>query len=173
MKLMIVRAYVTLLDANPGLWRRVEMPVDFTLNGLHGVIRTVMGWYEYRRHHFRVGAVTYGKPSLDDPYRLNEEKRKLGLLAREGERAFEYFYDDGAQWHCAIVLEALTPATPGVTYPRLIDGAGRHPRADAQDPSSDAEFIEADAEPGANPLDVDEINRTLARFLGRRRTRPK
>ena len=120
MKDMIVRAYVTLLDADPAIWRRIDVPAGFTLKHLHDAIQTVMGWYDGHLHHFQIGGTLYGEPSPEDEDYdrkiLNEHKLKLGTLAGDDERAFEYLYDYGDNWRCTVVLEAFTAAGPGITY---------------------------------------------------------
>lgn len=193
MKNMIVRVFVTMLDVDPAIWRRVEIPADFTLKNLHDIIQAVMGWYDYHLHHFEIGGSLYGEPAPeDDDYDreiLNERKLKLDTLGGDGERAFDYVYDYGDNWRCAIVLEALAPATPETIYPRLIDGARRGPPEDVGGPWGYAEFLDAIADPkherhgeltewsggdfDPNRFDRDEINRALRRLSPRKRARSK
>jgi len=44
MKDSIIRVSITLLDVDPAIWRRIEVPADCSLEGLHDVIQTLMGW---------------------------------------------------------------------------------------------------------------------------------
>ena len=138
MKDMIVRLHVTLLDVDPAIWRRIEVPADFTLKALHDVLQRAMGWYGYHLHHFEIGGILYGEPSPDDAEFdrdiVNQRKLKLATLGEEGDRLFEYVYDYGDNWCCAIVIEALQPALPGIVYPRLIEGARRGPPEDVGGP---------------------------------------
>jgi Plasmid pRiA4b ORF-3-like protein len=186
MRNMVVRAFVTMLDADPAIWRRIEIPADFTLKNLHDIIQAAMGWYDYHLHHFEIGGSLYGEPAPDDYDReiLNERKIKLGMLGGDGERAFDYVYDYGDNWRCTIVLEALLPSAPGATYPRLIDGARRGPPEDVGGPWGYAEFLDAIADPeherhaeltewsggNFNPdhFDPDEINRALRQLSPRK-----
>jgi len=193
MKDMIVRAYITLLDADPAIWRRIELPAGFTLKHLHDVIQTVMGWYDGHLHHFQIGGMLYGEPSPEDDLHdrelLNERKFKLASLANDGERAFEYVYDYGDNWRCTVVLEALTAADPGVTYPRLVSGARHGPPEDVGGPWGYIDFLDAIADPkhercaeltewsggdfDPDRFDIDEINRALAQLSPRKSTRRK
>lgn len=178
-----------MLDVDPGIWRQIEVPADFTLKGLHDVIQNVMGWYDGHLHHFQIGGTLYGEPLPEDRDNLSERKLKLASLANDGERIFEYVYDYGDNWRCAIVLEALTPASPGVTCPRLVTGARHGPPEDVGGPWGYIEFLEAIADPkherhaeltewsggdfDPNRFDIDEINRALAQLSPRKSTRHK
>jgi hypothetical protein len=66
MKDSIIRVSITLLDVDPAIWRRIEAPASFTLEGLHDVIQTVMGWADYHLHHFQFGEAMYGAPTPED-----------------------------------------------------------------------------------------------------------
>lgn len=63
MKDSIIRISITLLDVDPAIWRRIEVPASFTLEGLHDVIQIVMGWADYHLHHFQLGDAMYGMPT--------------------------------------------------------------------------------------------------------------
>jgi hypothetical protein len=189
MKNSIVRIAVTLLDVDPAIWRRIEVPASFTLKELHDVIQAVMGWADYHLHHFQIGGVQYGEPTPEDRDIASERKLKLSTLAIDGERVFDYVYDYGDNWCCVVVLEAIAPVVPGVSYPRLIEGARRGPPEDVGGPWGYNEFLEAIANPkherhqelrqwsgedfDPTKFDADEINHTLAQFSPRKGTRRK
>jgi hypothetical protein len=189
MKDMVVRAYVTLLEADPAIWRRIELPPDFTLKDLHDVMQRIMGWADYHLHHFQIGGIRYGEPSPEDRDIASEHKVKLAALAIDGERAFESVYDYGDNWRCAIVLEALTPVIAGITYPRLVDGARRGPPEDIGGPWGFVEFLQAIADPkherhaelsewsggdfDPDDFNIDEIKRALAQLSPRATSRKR
>jgi hypothetical protein len=189
MKDSIVRIAITLLDVDPAIWRRIEVPASFTLKELHDIIQALMGWADYHLHHFQIGGIQYGEPTSEDRDIVSERKLKLSTLAIDGERAFDYVYDYGDNWCCVVVLEAIAPIVQGVSYPRLIEGARRGPLEDIGGPWGYNEFLEAIADPkherhqelrewsgdDFNPteFDADEINRTLAQFSPRKGTRRK
>jgi hypothetical protein len=52
MKDQIIRISITLLDVDPAIWRRIEVPASMTLECLHEVIQTVMNWADCHLHHF-------------------------------------------------------------------------------------------------------------------------
>jgi hypothetical protein len=113
MKDSIVRICVTLLDVDPAIWRRIEVPANCTLERLHDVLQIILGWADYHLHHFQIGSLMYGEPTPEDRDVLDGRKLKLSSLAIDGERAFEYVYDYGDNWRCVVVLEAIAPSDRG------------------------------------------------------------
>jgi hypothetical protein len=189
MKDSIVRVSITLLDVDPAIWRRIEVPTSMTLEGLHDVIQIVMGWADYHLHHFQSGSVMYGAPTPDDREMHDGRKIKLSTALVDGERVFDYVYDYGDNWCCVVVLEAIAPMIPSVTYPRLVEGARRGPPEDVGGPWGYGEFLEAIADKkherhkellewcggdfDPQQFDIDEINRRLASLAPRKSTRRK
>jgi hypothetical protein len=49
-----VQLSVTLRDIEPPIWRRLLVPASLTLDELHAVIQTAMGWEDYHLHLFEV-----------------------------------------------------------------------------------------------------------------------
>jgi hypothetical protein len=187
MKDSIIRVSITLLDVDPAIWRRIEVPANVTLEGLHDVIQIVMGWADYHLHHFQFGEVMYGMPSPEDPDMNDGRKIKLSALLADGERTFQYLYDYGDGWCCIVVLEAVAPIRPDVTYPQLVEGARRGPPEDVGGPRGYGEFLEViadtkherhtellewcDGDFDAQQFDVGELNRRLASLAPRKSTR--
>jgi hypothetical protein len=157
------------------------------------IIQIVMGWDDYHLHHFEIGGSLYGEPCPEDKDYdlkvLDERTLKLGTLADNGQRTFGYVYDYGDNWHCMVVLEATSAAAPGVTYPRLIEGARHGPPEDrrrslglpriprshcrSQTPASKRAHDLERRRLNPENLDRDEINRTLRRLSPRKRPRRK
>ena len=44
---------VTLSDS-PAIWRRLQMPGDFTFSDLHVAIQDAMGWHDWHLHEFEI-----------------------------------------------------------------------------------------------------------------------
>jgi hypothetical protein len=184
----IIRISISLLDVDPAIWRRIEVPASMTLEGLHDVIQTVMSWADCHLHHFQLGDVMYGVPAPDDPEMNDGRKVPLWTLLDEGERTFPYLYDYGDGWCCMVILEALTPMRSGVSYPRLIEGARRGPPEDVGGPWGYGEFLEAIADPkherhtellewrsdfDPQQFDIEKLNSRLAALAPRKVTRRK
>lgn len=43
---------VSLIDVEPPVWRRVQVPQDLTLPRLHAILQVVMGWTDSHLHQF-------------------------------------------------------------------------------------------------------------------------
>jgi pRiA4b ORF-3-like protein len=70
----------SLEDAEPPIWRRLEVPAEITLKDLHSVIQTAMGWENAHLFQFHVG------------------REQLGDLSLRGIKRFTYVYDMGDNW---------------------------------------------------------------------------
>ena len=44
---------VTLSDS-PAIWRRLQIPGDFTFSDLHVAIQDAMGWHDWHLHEFEI-----------------------------------------------------------------------------------------------------------------------
>ena len=58
----IYQIKVTLLGTDPPIWRRLLIPADLTLEQLHDVLQSAMGWEDCHLHEFRIGKQRFGKP---------------------------------------------------------------------------------------------------------------
>jgi hypothetical protein len=146
----IARLRIDLAEITPRIWRRVEVPRDLTLKGLHDVIQAVMGWQDYHLYAFRIGGTTYGAPTtsaLDGHVTLSARTARLRALLDRGVERFSYTYDFGDDWEHRITVEAVEEAAPGVAYPRLVDGARRGPPEDVGGPPGYQEFLKAASNP--------------------------
>ena len=52
------------IGVSPMIWRRVLVPIAWTLEELHGVIQAATGWEGLHLYEFRVRAARYGSPDL-------------------------------------------------------------------------------------------------------------
>jgi hypothetical protein len=189
MKDQVIRISVTLLDVDPAIWRRIEVPANFTLEGLHDVIQIVMGWADYHLHHFQFRDVMYGAPTPDDREMNDGRKIKLSTAVVDGERTFQYLYDYGDGWCCVVLLEAIAPMAPGSSIRASSRAPGAGPPEDVGGPWGYSEFLEAIADPrherhkellewcggdfDPKQFNIDEINRRLASLAPRKSTRRK
>ena len=146
---MIYRLKITLADAKPAIWRRIEVP-DLTLGELHSVLQVVMGWDDSHMHQFIVGKTYYGQATPDDlDLEVEDEDGiRISQVFPEKKRArIAYEYDFGDSWLHDIVLEKTLDPEPKVKYPRCIDGARACPPEDCGGIGGYAEFLEAISDP--------------------------
>lgn len=177
----VARIRIALNDIEPEIWRRVAVPLDFNLKGLHDVIQAVMAWQDCHLFEFTVGAKVYGLPDSEWDYRRKSYKAKLAKLATfvaQGVGDFCYVYDMGDNWEHSITIEAIEPVDATQKYPRFIDGARRAPPEDVGGVPGYYEFIDAISKPRhrehkrmlewyGRPYDPDDIDAlSIRRRLG-------
>ena len=89
----IHRLRIELRHIRPKIWRRIEVPSEYTFWDLHSAIQDAMGWYDSHLHEFRVGPrreITIGT-SDEDPNEVQQASSGGGrrpLLSSDDARAF-------------------------------------------------------------------------------------
>src|SRR6266498_3267442 len=147
------RLTVSLARMVPPTRRRVEVPSDLTLAGLHELIQVLFDWDGDHLYEFVVGRRRYADPGYLDA--CEDDDVPLAEVAGRAGKVIGYTYDLGACWEHRIVVEAVEPARAGTRYPRCVAGVGPHP----------AEYD------GDRPrrLDLDALNEQLAKLPLRRK----
>jgi Plasmid pRiA4b ORF-3-like protein len=146
----IVTLTVTLDDVEPRVWRRLEVPADYTFDTLHQALNAAMGWLDLHLHEFEIAGKRYGTDvdmCVEADSTLPEKDLVLGDVVRAGERLIAYWYDFGDDWWHTLKVEAVGPALAGVLYPRCTDGTGACPPEDCGGPPGFDEFKRALADP--------------------------
>lgn len=139
---------VTLDRVRPPIWRRILVPSDVSLAGLHDIIQSVMGWHDCHLHEFTAGDTSYGDPSfLEDTDVEDERKVRLAEIAPRPKDRFRYLYDFGDSWEHTILVEAVKPPTAGIRYPVCVTGKRACPPEDCGGVWGYANLLEALAEP--------------------------
>jgi hypothetical protein len=143
----IARLKVEIEEVEPAVVRRLEVPLDLRLDQLNVVLQVAIGWQNCHPFEFRHGDTVYGLvSSQNEANPLPADKSTLADLAKLG-RTFDYDYVFGDDWQHTLTIEAVTPAQPGVSYPRLLDAEGRCPPADIGGPSGYEVYLRALADP--------------------------
>ena len=152
---------VILRGANPPVWRRLELPSDMRLDLLHETLQTAFGWYDCHYHQFETACGAYGDPAQNaDSWRDDESGVALAQVATAAKARVGYVYDFGDDWRHDIVVEAISPAVPGVRYPRCTGGRGLPPEEDS---GGIRAHNSADQAPpgGGAPVDAAELTSAL------------
>jgi hypothetical protein len=148
-KATIYRFKINLKNTQPPIWRRVETK-DVTLEELHALIQTAMGWTNSHLHQFQVGDTQWTHPRF-----MEHAEDDFGAISYAGVRVSDlvsqhgtklrihYEYDFGDSWEHSIILEKVTDAQPGVRYPRCLDGDRACPPEDIGGAWGFADFLEA------------------------------
>jgi Plasmid pRiA4b ORF-3-like protein len=172
----VLQIKVTLADIRPPIWRRLQVPADFTLDRLHLVIQTAMGWENYHMHVFSTPVGDYGQRDSELGHR-DERKVPLYAVAPAVGDKITYTYDFGDDWVHRIETEKILPKEPDTAYPRCVTGRRACPPEDCGGPWGYANFLEAIADPkheqheellewndgpfDPDHLDIEDINQLL------------
>ena len=118
---------------SPLIWRRLLIPADTTIAGLHAVLQTAFGWGGEHLHRFLIHGVEYGISYAggvgfrDHPQWVHVAE--LGLRPTE---RFVYDYDFTDGWRLDLRLEQILAAGPaGSTRAVPVAAGPAHPRAAA------------------------------------------
>lgn len=143
---------VELLEVEPRVWRRIEVPESYSFYELHVAIQDAMGWDDAHLHEFRIGPSAAGRPLRigfpDDDFPEGRETLLgwsvpvVAHLGRERARV-RYVYDFGDGWQHDVRFVARTPRLDGVAYPRCIAGERACPPEDVGGPPGFFEFVSA------------------------------
>ncbi len=156
---IVYQFLIKLLEVEPVVWRRIQVPPGYNFWDLHVAIQDSMGWQDYHTHHFAIRAkhkreeVHIGIPDFGRTYELKEVYpgweilmiayfNGLGIEAR-----YEYDYGDG--WEHSVKLEGYMHREKGVKYPICIDGERACPPEDCGGPSRYNEYLNILSNPDA------------------------
>lgn len=186
----IVQIRIALQDIEPPVWRRVQVPVDYSLRHLHDVIQAVMDWLDYHLHQFEIGEKLYGQPEIaggdhSGPKLYSDRNTRLAQLIERGVERFIYTYDFGDDWQHDIEFERTLRARAGIEYPILVAGERQSPPEDCGGPFGFLEIVDALSDPDhpdheelfdwygerfdPEDMNLDTVEAMLSRIRGRRR----
>jgi hypothetical protein len=175
---------ITLRGSKPPIWRRIVIPGEITLDLLHEVIQSTMGWFNCHLHLFDIDGKTFQAPGPDgyiDEEMSDEDATQFRFcdVAPEPRSRFRYEYDFGDDWEHIILVEKVIPAAQKPKTMVCLGGKGRCPPedsggiwsyynklrilADPSDPEHEdiKEWMEG-IDP--NEFDPDKVTRALADF---------
>jgi hypothetical protein len=154
------RVKVSLHGARPPVWRRIEIPSAMRLDLVHEVMQVAFDWDGYHLHAFETVCGEFGSPDDDDDWseRKDESTAALAQVAAAEHARVVYGYDFGDDWRHDIVVEKITPAEPGIAYPRCTGGRRAAPPEDC---GGIWAFNEYQAERD-DTFDADEVTARLA-----------
>jgi hypothetical protein len=138
-----------ILDVEPAVVRRIEVPFNIRLDRLHLVLQAAMGWTDSHLYEIRAGGTGWGIPSPDWPDGpLDASKARLDRVVEDtGAKTLHYIYDFGDGWDHTIKIERILDPVFGIVYPRLLDAISRCPPEDVGGLFGYAEALEAIADP--------------------------
>lgn len=140
------RLKVSLRHISPMIWRRLVVPSDLTLHGLHRAIQIAFGWEDYHLHAFKVHGRYYGTEWTGQRHYVEDggDLRELTLadLKLRLRRKMVYEYDFGDFWEHELRLEAREAIDPRRPYPVCVGGGRAGPPEDVGGPDGYARLLE-------------------------------
>jgi hypothetical protein len=128
---------IELLEIEPLIWRRINVPSNYSFWDLHVAIQDSMGWLDYHGHEFQVLPPRKRKPILICiPHEEYENNTLPGWeipvteYLREPADEAVYDYDFGDGWHHKIILEGKFLQNAEVDYPNCVGGERACPPED-------------------------------------------
>lgn len=124
---VIYQIQISLKGSKPKIWRRVLIPSDMKLSGLHKVIQTTMGWTNSHLHQFVKDRTFYTEKMKDDDTWddmdfVDYKKMKVADLFMFEKDRMVYEYDFGDSWEHDIRLEKILPFEKDQKLPVCIKG---------------------------------------------------
>ena len=144
---------VDLDDVKPPIWRRLRLASDLTLDELHEVMQTAMGWTDSHLHHFQMGPdeknfrmlpflTPFDLEEGDDEGLLEADVRLDEVIAAPGHRLFhEYDFGDGR--HHPLKLERVEPWRDDDPVAHCLTGRRACPPEDVGGPWGYTEVLDA------------------------------
>ena len=155
---LVYQVKVTLKGIKPPIWRRVLLPPEISLERLHHVLQTVMGWTNSHLHEFVIDGFRYGYPSGETDEDIENEKRyKLSQIVPGEKAKFSYIYDWGDYWDHEILVEKIVTHDEGIAYPVVLAGKRACPPEDCGGPSGYEELLKVLGDP-SHPEHEDSFN---------------
>lgn len=128
---------ITLIDTEPPVWRRIQVPGYYTFYDLHIAIQNAMGWTDSHLHAYEIGKKRLVR--IESPYAVDElfEEAKYftpnthlaRFFSKEKDSAI-YKYDFGDSWRHEVLLEDIVLKKSGAKYPLCLDGQRACPPED-------------------------------------------
>jgi hypothetical protein len=128
----LYRFQVRFDDADPPIWRRMELRGDQTLHDLHEGIQEAFAWDDDHLYAFFLSrkawdeSTEYSSPSAESGE--NAASHRLEHLPLKPKQKFLYIFDFGDELRHTITLEAVVPGgvEQGAEYPRMTERQGEN-----------------------------------------------
>ncbi len=129
---------IVLEDTRPTIWRRVQVPENYSFWDLHVAIQDAMGWADCHLHQFetivpRPGNIEYiGIPDKEGYMEVAAgwKEKVSDWFSLDKRKIMRYVYDFGDSWNHKITLEEILPKEEKTKYPVCVAGVRACPPED-------------------------------------------
>ena len=140
----IYRIRVDLDNAQPPIWRRLDLRSNLTLDLLHQVLQVAFDWTDSHLHRFSLGGGAFDHHSQlflcpydmdnkewpEDDDGLPAAETRLDETLSEPGDILHYLYDYGDNWELTLRLEEVLPAESDCPAAVIVDGERAAPPED-------------------------------------------
>ena len=153
----------------PPVWRRIEIPGNFSFHDLHNTIQTAFGWlgehlYQFQRRPFDGGWTVKEPDGENDLWGEQPEDSRetnvLDFIRHIGLEKFVYVYDFGDSWVHDITVENIDPDDE-LDHPICLAGKGACPPEDCGGAWGYEDLKKEMDEAEINEFDLEEVNEQL------------
>lgn len=147
---------IALKHIRPPIWRRIQVPENYSFWDLHVAIQDAMGWLDYHLHEFEMVnpstgiKVAIGIPDEEfarDREVLSDHKQKIADYFSLENPSASYVYDFGDNWEHTVKLEKILPRDKDIDYPVCIAGKRACPPEDCGGVWGYKDFLEIISDP--------------------------
>lgn len=147
---LVYQFKISLIEIEPLIWRRIQVPATYSFWDLHVAIQDAMGWLDYHLHAFRIRqkhkreSIEIGIPGdeWDDATVVPGWQIPITDHLTEPGQLIEYEYDFGDGWKHEVLFEAILLKTKGTKYPKCVGGERACPPEDCGSVSGYYRLIE-------------------------------
>ena len=139
----VIQLKVTLAEIEPPVWRRLRLPMDYTLARLHQVIQAAFGWEDSHLHRFRIHGEDYMAVDQENEPETKDEEVALKRVGLRLKTKFRYEYDFGDRWEHLILVEGLLLLEEPAEVPACIGGQRKCPPEDCGGAGGYQEMLDA------------------------------
>jgi hypothetical protein len=181
----VIQLKVTLAEIEPPVWRRLRIPMDYTLARLHKVIQAAFGWEDSHLHCFRIHGEDYAPVDQENEPGTRDEKVPLKRVGLRLKTKIRYEYDFGDSWEHLILVEGLLLLEEPADVPACIGGQRACPPEDCGGAGGYQEMLDALRNPkdtrgeefrlwlgtrtwNAEAFDLERVNASIAKATRRR-----
>ncbi|MDQ1672195.1 MAG: hypothetical protein QOC98_757 [Frankiaceae bacterium] len=168
----IFRIRVDLDEADPPIWRRLDVRSDLPLDVVHRVLQAAFDWSDSHLHRFSLGGDPFDPTSQlflcpydaeegeeDDAGGIPASDVRLDETLQEPGDVLHYVYDYGDSWDLTLRLEQVLAASPDTPAATAVGGRRAAPPEDSGGGTDLASLALVVDDPAR--FDLDELNQAL------------
>lgn len=129
MRKIVYQLKVTLNGSEPPVWRQIQLTGDQTLEDVHDILQSALGWQNQEMFQFIIDDQFYGDADLGtSAARQAASSVTLGDLIKRPKCSFIYEYDLADGWEHDVTIEKIRPVDSEEAFiPVCLDGANATP----------------------------------------------